>query len=511
MASDYSKYKLYRKYKTEDGVNYTPLDEYQAVYESGDGVDCSCGYREYKYIETDGYVCGKEPLIQTFNYTENKNKYFEFWYSDEYGDNLELYPRVQLIECVVPKGYYDRDIYLSFGFNTLGYKLILTTSGETVVSDKIVYTVFDEEYNDELFGYDNFDLFISSGQCEVNNLVVKVSNPLKWTALKEVGYCPTEEGYDKETGVLKQGTYIGRSWDCGYHYYESVKSDPVEYVYGYDVGLDPLMKYEKNSVWMYDPYNPEVREKTEYFWYENPVEGASYQYFDDGVLSGEEVIDELMLGTTLETIFKYGYRPYHSYKMQQKYLVKDNGEQIPLKVYQFSVDEAYKYEEDYTFVVKGSGKDTRYTGRLDINKCNGNNGQSTHSYPVTLDVETSILVGVNKWEYPIKDICNCLSTQYAGNGSNVQYRCNYIKLANLKNVESFSGAFYNAIYLRTIDASNAHINLDIITDTDGMLNGCSSLKTLILGDVTQEVYDWWYQRLVDASIQNNVTIEATIV
>lgn len=62
MANDYSKYKLYRKYKTEDGVNYTPLDEYQAVYESGGGVDCDCGYRLTKYVDYEPmeYKCSSE-------------------------------------------------------------------------------------------------------------------------------------------------------------------------------------------------------------------------------------------------------------------------------------------------------------------------------------------------------------------------------------------------------------------------------------------------------------------
>lgn len=62
MASDYSKYKLYRKYKTEDGVNYTPLDEYQALYESGGGVDCDCGYRLTKYVDYEPmeYKCSSE-------------------------------------------------------------------------------------------------------------------------------------------------------------------------------------------------------------------------------------------------------------------------------------------------------------------------------------------------------------------------------------------------------------------------------------------------------------------
>lgn len=47
MFNEYSKYRLFRKYITEDGVNYTPLDEYQALVI---GLNqCDCGYKEYDY------------------------------------------------------------------------------------------------------------------------------------------------------------------------------------------------------------------------------------------------------------------------------------------------------------------------------------------------------------------------------------------------------------------------------------------------------------------------------
>ena len=50
--NEYSKYKLFRKYKTEDGVKYTPLDEYQALSD-GSTNNCDCGYREYEWRISD--------------------------------------------------------------------------------------------------------------------------------------------------------------------------------------------------------------------------------------------------------------------------------------------------------------------------------------------------------------------------------------------------------------------------------------------------------------------------
>ena len=45
--NEFGKYRLFRKYFSEDGVNYTPLDEYQALLVENDS--CQCGYRELEY------------------------------------------------------------------------------------------------------------------------------------------------------------------------------------------------------------------------------------------------------------------------------------------------------------------------------------------------------------------------------------------------------------------------------------------------------------------------------
>jgi surface protein len=63
--------------------------------------------------------------------------------------------------------------------------------------------------------------------------------------------------------------------------------------------------------------------------------------------------------------------------------------------------------------------------------------------------------------------------------------------------------------LTSLNVSNWDISN--VTNTENMFKSCSDLTSLILGNVTQEQYDWWYQRLVDAEIQNNVTITYNIV
>ena len=45
--NEFGKYRLFRKYVSLDGVEYTPLDEYQALLVENNS--CQCGYREFEY------------------------------------------------------------------------------------------------------------------------------------------------------------------------------------------------------------------------------------------------------------------------------------------------------------------------------------------------------------------------------------------------------------------------------------------------------------------------------
>lgn len=62
--NEFGKYRLFRKYISYDGVNYTPLDEYQALLVENNS--CQCGYRELEY-RFDG------------EYKEEKYKKYEIW------------------------------------------------------------------------------------------------------------------------------------------------------------------------------------------------------------------------------------------------------------------------------------------------------------------------------------------------------------------------------------------------------------------------------------------------
>lgn len=86
-------------------------------------------------------------------------------------------------------------------------------------------------------------------------------------------------------------------------------------------------------------------------------------------------------------------------------------------------------------------------------------------------------------------------------------------VTNIDISESTSTSTYNLFSgctdLTTVTAENYDISS--VTSYNNMFKNCRKLTSLILGNVTQEQYDWWYQRLVDAGIQNNVTITYNLI
>lgn len=70
--------------------------------------------------------------------------------------------------------------------------------------------------------------------------------------------------------------------------------------------------------------------------------------------------------------------------------------------------------------------------------------------------------------------------------------------------------FSNCSLLEYLNVTGWDVSL-ITSNYVNMFGGCISLKTLVLGNVTQEQYDWWYARLSADNLQNQVTIEYTII
>lgn len=80
---------------------------------------------------------------------------------------------------------------------------------------------------------------------------------------------------------------------------------------------------------------------------------------------------------------------------------------------------------------------------------------------------------------------------------------------NLSNVIDMSYMFFYCDKLTELNVTGWKINENV--SYTNMFYSCTSLNKLILGNVSQDLYNWWVARLTNAGIQNNVTIEYTIV
>lgn len=114
----------------------------------------------------------------------------------------------------------------------------------------------------------------------------------------------------------------------------------------------------------------------------------------------------------------------------------------------------------------------------------------------------------NQW---VKD-CNNLTTITAINTKSLP-TLSGSNITSIDISESTATLTYNLFSgctnLTTVTAENYDIST--VSSYGNMFKSCRNLSSLILGNVTQEQYDWWYQRLVDAGIQNNVTITYNLI
>lgn len=251
MADEYSKYKLFRKYKTEDGVNYTPLDEYQALYESGDGVDCSCGYREYDYKWDGECMCGKD--IDVTYPTLTINSVEGDWLRDGYTftsntisdaeSTLErIYfsvsePTTLIVEYTQSsENYFDYMCYSPYLDAELSiYALPPNTKGE--INNIFTYDVkdtkehfIDLEYRKDFSHTYNDDNIIVTLSVDSVHTYEKTYEYEVW---KEMEYCPNNDEYDKILTNNVEYRNPKQSCKCGYREYEY--RDSGELINGEDV------------------------------------------------------------------------------------------------------------------------------------------------------------------------------------------------------------------------------------------------------------------------------------
>jgi surface protein len=117
----------------------------------------------------------------------------------------------------------------------------------------------------------------------------------------------------------------------------------------------------------------------------------------------------------------------------------------------------------------------------------------------------SSLTSIKTSEFDLQK-CSNLSGMFFGCNSLINLDLSGWKLASNTDLSNFVNQCVN---LKTLNVTGW--NISKISKYSYFLKDCTSLNRLILGSVSQSTYDWWYTRLSDFSLQNQVTIEYSIV
>lgn len=90
---------------------------------------------------------------------------------------------------------------------------------------------------------------------------------------------------------------------------------------------------------------------------------------------------------------------------------------------------------------------------------------------------------------------------------------NYVEEINLSGWQLSDGITIDELFFNCTKLTKVNVSGWDVVGKNGtdIFTNCTALNTLILGNVSQSQYDWWYQHLVNAGIQNQVTIEYTII
>lgn len=173
------------------------------------------------------------------------------------------------------------------------------------------------------------------------------------------------------------------------------------------------------------------------------------------------------------------------------------------------------------------------------------NGDGTYTYSADLTVNAGISYTFENCTNLIRVDCFPSTTSTSKYAMNCFYGCSRLEYANVKdivtsNMTDISSMFFACQSLKELDLSGWDVsnvtkckmlfmncsNLETVNlsgwelnsigdnyanDYGYMFNGCTSLKKIILGEISQEAYNWWKTKVIDDYGWTNVTIEYTII
>lgn len=140
-------------------------------------------------------------------------------------------------------------------------------------------------------------------------------------------------------------------------------------------------------------------------------------------------------------------------------------------------------------------------------------GDNYYKATITLDekITSFAFPSGNVYElYAIPNNPESLNGAFTNCGTLNYINLNGLDTSNLYDVRFTFGNIF-AIKEPTVVINVSGWDISNVMEYQNMFTNSTGIKTLILGEVDKDTYYWWYDRLTEAGIQNQVTIEYSIV
>lgn len=532
-------------YTDENGV--TTYEYRSSKIESN---SCNCGYRKYKYIETDerityydlfsGDVVDMEIVPSSYcsiNKIDNFNSEIKIFPGTYH--NLKELVKIKIKTnggCHIGLTYDDE-----FNNRISGYTY--NDYGDTIYNSFTIYESGEHIY------YMSFPFYTQTSFNDVRSISVNVSLIENGTGVqsmyakhKEVAYCPIDNTIYDETGNYK--------YDTTYGYCDEVGELDGTFIVKYNSETDPDFKFNYIS----DGY-----QLSPYFTIKMTEDCGDIVDNGDGTKTFTTniynlYVDENNIGVKYgDGLIRTGCLRELEDFTTKTFKLGINYEIIKMpttrKVGNMKRFMSCWHNGEYMIIFDPTQIDTRFlsSARRMFYGSNFNNGYLDLS---TWDVSHLIYDDINyggsisySWEglfsYCYADKINISGWNLLSSES-MRYMFGgfmgkelILDNVNTSNIENMYGTFYQCENLISLDLSSWSTNkvttmdrlffkcnsLETLNVTGwkvqqvetytNMFTNCSSLNRLILGEVTQLTYNWWCDRLSEAELSCNI-IECTI-
>lgn len=488
MVNDYSKYKLYRKYKTEDGVNYTPLDEYQALYESGDGKECDCGYRETsKPIKTDILKCSACVDVSRENVLiledcKCGSQHIEIDYGTNFNEkNTDAANTMRSnIHLVVWNGGGSSVDLLTLDFILLEEAYLHCTIENTVSRPKL----YDEEGNEtELwYSYENGILYKPGRyRLEVSDFYIKKGEISGWFYL------------------IARTNYVNIALTESWQFESNTFCPSTETIYDKTFSYKGLVGYNEKCEECYDII-------AEYSYIEDFYPTIDVTGATPTIISNEPNKTYYIKFDNVNEVQRIDFLSYQNndYGPKMFGITKLKRFNIPNLTSTSRMFEGCRTLDECDFSMIDTSNVTDMSYMFYMYNYGGSNDGYGYGDLKYLDLTS----------FNTSNVVN-MSYMFGGNGLNRYVEINAAGW-DLSKVENMDGFFNSSKYGTIILNATGWNTLNVKSYKEMFTYGLAvyTYIKIILGDVSQEQYQWWVDRLNEAHLtvnNDNIILEYNIV